>query len=191
MKNVGRAAGLVLGFATVLSVSKRALAEDLPTFADDPPSELDDVDRKIVLMMDPLSMAEGMFGGEADLALGPWWALALQADVCRPGAHTEAALGMGLLIYPFNATFHGFYLEPSVAYVHPLKYGMFQVGGRSEVALASVEAGWQWTWEYGFALRVGGGAAIDSSPSMSAFPARWPTSARVAMVTDTSLGWAW
>jgi hypothetical protein len=172
-----------------------ALAEEPPTFADRTDREEGgDAERSLGVLFDPLSAASGVFGGEADFVLGAHLVASAEAALYsglygglyggdRPPA---LALGGGLLVYPRGA-FRGPYVEPRVVYAHPLAEGFAHVDLSREAFGAGATLGWQWTWDYGFTLRLGAGAIYFVQDGAGAADARAIRGAQ--LVLDGSLGW--
>ncbi|HXN31949.1 MAG TPA: hypothetical protein VN894_08810 [Polyangiaceae bacterium] len=176
--------GLMLAlFADAQPVS----ADDLPTFADRPDEPVRDVDREFAVFLNPLAMTLGLYGGEADLVLGRYAAVAVEGALYRRGDTIGEALGAGLLVYPLGGALRGPYVEPRVADAHP--GSVAQLDRSADVVGLGATAGWQFTWDYGFSVRVGGGAMyffggsqVDASNGSLAVGPQ--------IVLDGSLGWA-
>jgi hypothetical protein len=160
-------------------------ADDSPTFADRSTKDVVDVERTFGIMLDPLAIAMGVYGGDVDLVLGKHFALSLEGGIDDLNGTTATALGVGLLCYP-HVAFHGLYLEPRVAYARPLRDGLFRIDWSADVLGFGATAGWQWIWDYGFTIRLGGGG-MDylGGPAPGALALRGPQ-----LVVDGSLGWA-
>jgi hypothetical protein len=172
--------------ALAMSGSARA-AEDAPTFADRSTGEVVDVDRSFSIMLDPLAIAMGVYGGDVDFVLGKHFAASVEGAVYDLSGTTATALGAGLLFYP-SVAFHGLYLEPRVVFARPLSAGLVQVDWSSDALGVGATAGWQWTWDYGFTVRLGGGGTWFTggpSPAAGAVALRGPQ-----LVMDGSIGWA-
>ena len=115
-------------------------------------------------------MAVGVYGGDVDFVLGRHFAASVEGDVYNVNGTTATAFGGGLLFFP-NAAFHGLYLEPRVAYARPLSEGLLRFDWNSDVFGFGATAGWQWTWDYGFTVRLGGGGMYflgGSNPASNA-----------------------
>src|ERR1700681_2084524 len=109
-------AACVVALVFTVSTSLASDTDDPPTFADRTDEEVGDTDRRFAFLLDPLAMAVGVFGGEADFVLGRYAALAIEGDLYRRGDMTGEALGAGLAIYPLASALHGLYVEPRIAY---------------------------------------------------------------------------
>jgi hypothetical protein len=184
LRFLSRSAALVL----VVAAAPTAWADDVrdvPTFADRPDRDVAEDDRTFAVLLNPLAAALGVYGAEADFVLGHHLAATVEGAVYSLPGSPATALGGGLLVYP-GAVFHGLYLEPRVVYARPLgeKLTRFDLG--SDVLGAGVTAGWQWTWDYGFTVRLGAGGVYFVGGGSGA--------ADVAMggpqlVMDGSMGW--
>lgn len=168
-----------------LSCSRQAGADEPPTFADRSDEDVRDADRRLAFLLDPLAAAAGVYGGEADFVLGRHAALAVEGGVYRRSDSVASALGVGLLVYPQGAALHGLYLEPHVLCARPVDERMGAIDFSVLSVGFAVTAGWQWTWDYGLSLRLGGGAAYfvggssDEAVTLGLQP-----------VLDGSIGWA-
>jgi hypothetical protein len=173
---------------SLLVVAPPTRADDTPTFADRSDEEVRDADRSWGLLLNPLATAVGVYGGEADFVFARIAALAIEGDVYRRGEGTELAVGMGLLLYPLGRAFQRLYFEPRVVYVRPLSMPLPDFDWGKDVFGLGATAGWQWTWDYGFSLRIGGGAMyyVTSAQSVASSAAllRGPQ-----VVLDGSVGW--
>jgi hypothetical protein len=170
----------------VAASSGPAFADDVPTFADRADDAIEDSDASIAVMFDPLAIACGVFGGEADFVVQRSLAISLDAVGYRPDAATLGAVGAGLLIYPLRSAFHGLYMEPRVVYTHALSQAA--VSGPAALVVAGL-SGWQWTWDYGLSIRLGVGAA--GSTGGLAVRAPELSVGRLALIADAGVGWAW
>jgi hypothetical protein len=142
----------------LLAGARLASADDTPTFADRADEDIREADRTWGILLNPLAAAMGVYGGEVDFALGRFAALAVEGDLYWRGNTTGLAVGAGLLVYPLGSAFHQFYFEPRLVYARPLSEPIADLNWATDVVGLGVTAGWQWTWDYGFSLRVGGGA---------------------------------
>jgi hypothetical protein len=177
--------GVACAFAFCLGASS-ASADSVPLFADRTDDVVEDADETLAVMFEPLAMAYGAFGGEADFVLQRSLALGVDAAASRPVGVTVGALGVGLLAYPLQTVFHGLYLEPRLVYGHAL--GQSSTSGIGEVSAVGI-SGWQWTWDYGLSIRLGAGVAVSSGGASPQAP-RVQVGA-LAIVADAGLGWAW
>jgi hypothetical protein len=174
-------------FALVLlGVTNVARADDVPTFADRSDDAIQDADASFALMVAPLAVAFGVFGGEADFVVQRSLAVSVEAAGYRRDDVTLGAVGVGLLVYPTRMAFHELYLEPRVRYTRPLRQNL---GGGPGALSGALLAGWQWTWDYGLSLRLGAGAALSSGALEEQEPK--VSVGRLALVADASFGWAW
>jgi hypothetical protein len=174
----------------VLTVSATAArADDPPTFADRTDADVRDADPRFAFLLNPLAMAVGVFGGEADFVLGRYAALAIEGDLYRRGDMTGEALGAGLAFYPMGSALEGFFLEPRLAYARPSSEAMTKADWSVDVVGLGGTAGWQWTWDYGFSVRLGGGAMYFLGGPRSG-PSSEPLALGPQVVLDGSLGWA-
>jgi hypothetical protein len=179
---------LLAGSAIILSAItaiSAAHAEEAPTFADRTEREVVGEDRTFALLVNPLAAAVGVYGGEADFVLGRHFAASVEGAVANAGDSLGLAVGGGLLFYP-GTTFHGLYLEPRMVYVRPLteKVTRFDLG--TDVLGVGATAGWQWTWDYGFTVRLGvGGMYFAGGGSSGELGLSGPE-----LVMDGSVGWA-
>jgi hypothetical protein len=170
--------------ALVLAVSP-ARADDVPTFADRSSHDVEEVDRSSAVMLNPLAIAQGVYGGDVDLVLGKHFAVSLEGDIYSVNGTAATAFGAGLLFYP-SATLHGLYLEPRVIYARPLTEGLVHFDWSTDVLGLGATAGWQWTWDYGFTLRLGGGGMyFMGGQGQGALALAGPQ-----LVLDGSVGWA-
>jgi len=172
----------------VAASSGSAFADDVPTFADRADDAIEDADSSIAVMFDPLAIACGVFGGEADFVVQRSLAISLDAVGYRPDAATLGAMGAGLLVYPLRSAFHGLYLEPRVIYTHALSHAVVSGASVGALVVAGL-SGWQWTWDYGLSIRLGVGAA--GSTGGLAVRAPELSVGRLALIADAGVGWAW
>jgi len=165
-------------------------ADDVPTFADRADRDVEDNDRTLAVMLNPLAVAAGVYGGDVDFVLGKHFAASVEGNLYGFGSSASTAFGGGLLFYP-AAALHGFYVEPRVAFARPLSEGLMHFDWSSDALGVGATAGYQWTWDYGFSLRLGGGAMYfldGGSPSPGAGAVA--TLSGPQLVMDGSLGWA-
>jgi hypothetical protein len=172
-----------------VAVSSEARAEEPATYADRPDEEIGEADRTVAFLLNPLATAVGVFGGEADFVLGRFAAVAVEGDVYRRGDVTALAIGAGLPVFPMGRALHGLYLEPRITYARPIGEPIPAFDWNADVMGLGATAGWQWTWDYGFSVRIGSGAMC-----FVGWPRRGPSDGRLALgvqlVLDGSLGWA-
>lgn len=174
--------------AAVFSVVSEVRADDVPTFADRPDDELGDSDRNLGFLLNPLAMALGVFGGEADFVIGRYAAVAVEGSLYRRNDGTGVALGTGLLVYPMGSALHRLYLEPRIAYACPLSAIRPKIDWSSDAVGLGASAGWQWTWDYGFSVRLGAGAMYFIGASGSGTDS--VVLAGPQLVLDGLLGWS-
>jgi len=180
-------AGLALLALSLSWSTSAAAAEDVPTFADRPARDVEDVDRTFAVLLDPLAIAAGVYGGDVDFVLGRHFAASVEADVYLLPGGAATAVGAGLLFYP-GSKFHGFYLHPRAVYARPLSEGIAHFDASTDAVGLGGSAGWQWTWDYGFTARLGAGA-------MAFLGGAGPTSGTVQLggpqvILDGCIGWA-
>jgi hypothetical protein len=182
-----RCGGLVA--AWLFGAVSTARAGEAPTFADRSDEETPGPDRAFAVLLDPLAAALSVYGGEVDVVLGQVAALAFTGAIARrdDGA-AAAALGVGLLVYPWGRALRGLYLEPQVTFARPFADGIAGLDWGADALGIAATAGWQWTWDYGFTLRLGAGAMMRFGGP------RDDTAGAVALglrpVVDGSVGWA-
>lgn len=193
--------GFSCGLLLLLQGGGRVFAADEPV----PDDGAEDADANAAVMFAPLAIAFGVFGGEADVVAARSLAVSFDAAAYRLDGVTRAtfgALGVGLLVYPLRPAFHGWYLEPRLAYTHLLSQA--RISGIGTVS-ASAVSGWQWTWDYGLSIRLGVGVAglaagtpvrtsdlsPGISPGISISTGGGGGGGRLALVGDAGVGWAW
>jgi len=187
LARLARLAPLAPALLLLLAPARPAHAEAAPTFADRPDEAVRDADRAVCVLLHPLAMAVGVYGAEADVTLGGATALAVEGHVLARGGPAASVVGLGLLLYPRGAL-RGPYLEPRAVYARPLDGAAPRVDFSADVLGAGATAGWQWTWDYGPSVRVGGGAMYffgGASPV-----ATGPLAAGPQLVLDAAFGWA-
>jgi hypothetical protein len=185
-----RAAALA---AALFFASPCASADDPPTFADRGDAAVDDDDRTMSFLFNPLRAALGVFGVEGDFVLSPRLAAAVDLAGVRRSHATDVTLTLGFLVFPLRGAFHGLYLEPRTLYVRPYEEAVSTIDWKKDAVAFGGTAGWQWTWDYGFSVRAGAGAQyyVGAAASSSGAPrASVPLgSDRVELIVDASLGW--
>jgi hypothetical protein len=170
--------------AALLAVAPGSSADDAPTFADREDDDVRAGDRAFGFMINPLAMALGVFGGEADFVLGRHAAVAVEGGLYRRRESTAIATGVGLLVYPFSGALQGAYVEPHLIYARRLNESVAPLEGGADAIGLGATAGWQWTWDYGLSVRVGAGVMYflgDAGPNMLATGPQ--------PVLDGSFGW--
>lgn len=188
MRSVRRFLGgaVALSFLVIAPVAR---ADDTPTFADRSDEEVRDTDRAWGLLLNPLAAAVGIYGGEVDFVFARFAALAVEGALYHPGDTTELAAGMGLLFYPLGCAFQKLYIEPRAVYLRPLNAPLADIEWVRDVVGVGATAGWQWTWDYGFSIRIGSGA-MDYTTGARSLSSRAGLSQGPQLVLDGSLGWA-
>jgi hypothetical protein len=172
-----------------VALAPQARAEEPATYADRADDPIADADRTVAFLLNPLATAVGVFGGEADFVLGRLAAIAVEGDLYRRGDVTGLAVGAGLPVFPMGRVLHGLYLEPRITYARPIGESIPAFDWETDVIGLGGTAGWQWTWDYGFSVRIGGGAMYFVGG-----PRHGPFESRLALgpqlVLDGSVGWA-
>jgi hypothetical protein len=172
--------------AAVICTARDLRADDVPTFADRPDDEIRDSERNFGFLLNPLAMALGVYGGEADFVIGSYAAFAVEGDLYRRNDDTGIALGVGLLVYPLGRALHQLYVEPRVAYARPWSENLPQIDWGSDAVGLGATAGWQWTWDYGLSVRLGGGALYFIGDSRS----NSTVLVGPQLALDGSMGWS-
>jgi hypothetical protein len=176
-----------LALSALAATAPAEAADDVPTYADRSTKDVVDVDRTFAIMLNPLALATGVYGGDVDFVLGKHFAASVEGDIYNLSGTTATAFGAGLLFYP-SVAFHGLYLQPRVVYARPLTEGLVHFDLNSDAFGFGATAGWQWTWDYGFSVRLGGGGMYfigGPSPTPNALALSGPQ-----FVMDGSIGWA-
>jgi hypothetical protein len=178
-------------FALAVPMAATAAAEEPPTYADRADESADEATRTLALVFNPLAMSAGVFGAEADFALTPRTAIAVEADVYGLGSDLGVASGLGFAFYPMHPVFHGLYLEPRVLFARRASESLMQLDWATDVLGVGATVGWQWTWDYGFTLRLGGGGMHYFGGSGAVIQSSLPVGGSAAvLVADASVGWA-
>ncbi len=188
MRPLAASACLTLILGSVLLAAPARADDPTPTFADRSTKEVSDLERSIGFLLNPLDIAQGVYGGDVDLVLGRHLAVSIEGDVyANVSGTTATAFGAGLLFYP-KVAFEGLYLEPRVAYARPLSEGLTHFDWGTDAFGFGATAGWQWTWDYGFTVRLGGGGMYfvggQGSGSTGPLALSGPQ-----LVMDGSIGW--
>ncbi len=168
--------------------SHPATADEPPTFADRSDEALRDADRSRALLLNPLAMPMGIFGAEADWAPVRFAALALEAAVYLRQGVPATAVGVGLLFYPQGSVFRGLFVEPRLVYARPVAEPVPELDWSIDVVGAGGTVGWQWTWDYGFTVRLGGGV-IDFLGGSRTDAAGDAVALGPSLVVDGCVGW--
>jgi hypothetical protein len=177
-----------IALALLVALTVPAWADDVPTFADRSDEGEQGGLRAVCVLFNPLGAALGVYGGEVDLAVGHFAAVAIEGGVYERTGGAATALGAGLLMYPLGAVFHRLYVEPRVVYARPTDDGVARLDWSADGLGLGATAGWQWTWDYGFSARLGGGGVYfvgGERPATGATLALGPE-----LVVDGSIGWA-
>jgi hypothetical protein len=185
-----RAAALA-AFALAAGIARTSAAEEPPTYADRADESADEATRTLALVFNPLAMSAGVFGAEADFALTQRTAIAVEADVYGLGTDLGVATGLGIAFYPMHPVFHGLYLEPRALFARRASESLVQLDWATDVLGVGATVGWQWTWDYGFTLRLGGGGMHYFGGSGAVIESSLPVAGDAAvLVADASVGWA-
>ena len=180
--------------ALATAMARTAAADEPPTFADRADRADDSAEeatRSLALLFNPLAMSAGVFGMEADFALTQRSALAVEADVYGLGTDLGVASGLGLAFYPMHPVFHGLFLEPRLLFARRASESLLEFAWATDVVGVGGTVGWQWTWDYGFTLRLGGGGMHYFGGSGAVIQSSLPLGCGSAvLVADASVGWA-
>ncbi len=188
---------LALALSLIVSfVASPALADDPPTYADRAAEDDDDdfPDRHVAVLVNPLGAAVGVYGGEVDFVVARHVSIGIEGAIYRVGPTTARALGGGVQLFPFRAALHGVYLYPRFAYARASTDVGDGTTSDSDVLGLGGTLGYQFTWDHGFTLRIGGGVMWFTNAAPSREPSN-PLEPRLALdgvrpVLDASLGWA-
>jgi hypothetical protein len=189
---------VALGAAMAL-VPHVAVADDAPTFADRSGPSVEGRDRSFALFVNPLAMAYGVFGGEADWVASSAIVASVDAAAVRTSAWAPGsthrrggvAVGGAITAFPWGGALHAFYVGARLGFVRSVDEPLLHVDRGVDVLELGIAAGWQWTWDYGLSVRVGAGPLIAVGgvpPAMSPEVLVGPV--RFAAVADASIGWA-
>jgi hypothetical protein len=145
----------VFASALLLAATSTARAASTPDVETDHVDATDDRGpRTFGILVDPLELAFGEMGVEADMALGEDVAASMKGSVYDVGPTSAWAATLGLPIFPQRFAFHGFYLHPRFSIASATTLGF-----SAQVFGAGGTAGYEWTWNWGGTLRLGGGAS--------------------------------
>ena len=193
---LARALALTAAVAALL-VARAAHGDQAPTFADRDVRSDEGRDRSFALLVSPLAMTYGMFGAETDFVVSPAFVVALDVAAVRTPSWAPtrgangASVGAAVMAYPCGGAFHAFYVGARLGVVRSWHEPIFHVDGRDDVAEFGIAAGWQWTWDYGFSVRLGGGPLVAvGAPPTSMAPELLAGPLRFALSADVSVGWA-
>ncbi len=109
------------------------------------------------IFVNPLGIAFGVYGAEVDFAVAEQLTLNINGSFHKSGNTTAFGGGLGAQWFPLEKAFHRFWIMPRVDFAAATA----EEGGTSaDAKLLAVGGllGWQWTWEGGFSIRLGGGA---------------------------------
>lgn len=182
--------------ASIVVASPAFATDDPPTYADRAADEDDEdtPERRVAFLVNPLGAAIGVYGGEVDFVIARHVSIGVEAAIYRVGATTARALGGGVQLFPFRAALHGLYLYPRFAYARASTAIDDGTTFDSDVVGLGGTLGYQFTWDHGFTVRVGGGAMwfTDAAPSAKSDDPLQPRLALTGVrpVLDASLGWA-
>ncbi len=187
IRSVSASAALALS----LLVAAPVRAEEPPTFADRGEDDEEEAERTIAIVINPLQAAVGVYGAEVDVVAGRHVVLGFEGAIYRINDTTAHGLGAGVQLFPFHSALHGFYLYPRGVFAHATASAA-SASVTSDVLGVGGTIGYQWTWNYGFTLRVGGGVMWFTGLSRTDGDG---AQARVALdgvrpLLDASLGWA-
>lgn len=173
---------------------RAALADDPPTYADraSDDDDEDDPERHLAVLFNPLGTAVGVYGGEVDFAVARHVVLAVEGAFYRVDNTTARSLGAGVQLFPFRSAFHGIYLFPRFAYARASTYVDDSTSVDTNVFGLGGTVGYQWTFDYGFSLRLGGGVMWFNDLALAHVDPTQPHAAieGVRPVLDASIGWA-
>ena len=191
--------GVALGAAAALLFPSTARADDdatpnvaTPAVNGETPRPNDDEKpaHSVGLFANPLGLALGYYGGEVDVPVSRHVAIGGEVQYYALGDTTAFGAGAGVLVFPTKETFEGLYLYPRVSYANATsKAGDIVV--TADVYGIGATAGYQWTWDSGFSVRLGGGVVYYAA---SAHASADGVEAKVALdgakpVLDGNVGW--
>ncbi len=132
--------------------------------------------------VNPLSIATGWLGAEADVACSERAVLSLEGDARWVRGIRGFRAVVGVALFPQRFSFHGLYVQPR------FEWDRATAGHASAGALGGgVTVGYAWTWPIGAAVRLGGGIAYGKG---SAGDGRVTlVFAGLHPVVDADLGW--
>ena len=174
-------------FVLAMALAGPAMA-DPPTSYDRDPIGEGEPDHRLAILMNPLDVVLGVYGGEVDFVLGDHVAVGVEGAFYNLNGSAATAMGVGMLMYPLSGALHGWYVDPRLAYARPLDEGVVHFDWHNDVLGFGVTSGWQWTWDYGLSVRVGGGAMYyrgGGGFDPQSAPIHGPQ-----LALDGSLGWA-
>jgi hypothetical protein len=174
----------VLAMVGMLTTARSALAVESPKDV-----ETDHVDAKddggphsVGVLIHPVAMATGWYGGEVDAAVNEHGVLSVEGEGSYTGLHgVHVAFGGA---YFSRRSFRGFYIRNTVDWARVAADGVAASGLGTSFTL-----GYAWTWSVGPTLRLGGGVRlayhdelVGAQPSPLAFNG-------VGLKLDADLGW--
>jgi hypothetical protein len=181
--------------AAVAGGPRLAHADEAPTFADRDQPRSEGRDRAFALLLSPVSMVYGTFGGEADFVVTAAVVATVEVDAVHlpsqgKGANALSA-GTSWILYPSGSALHGLSVSARVAFARPLREPELHVDWNTDVVECGVGVGWQWTWDYGLSVRVGAGPvlAVGGPPPLMS-PELVAGRFRLAAAADAAIGWA-
>jgi hypothetical protein len=109
------------------------------------------------IFVNPLGIAFGVFGAEFDYAVAEKLTLNISGSFYKTGNTTAFGGGVGAQWFPLEKAFHRFWIMPRVDFAAATAE---EQGISASAKLLAVGGllGWQWTWDGGFSIRLGGGA---------------------------------
>ena len=114
-------------------------------------------EKKRGIFVNPLGIAFGVFGAEYDHAVAERVTLNSGLSYFSKGNTTAVGFGVGVQWFVQEKAFHRFWIMPKIEFAAATA----EEGGTSASSkLLAVGAllGWQWTWDGGTSVRLGGGA---------------------------------
>lgn len=172
-----------LGMVGMLTTAHSALAvesrKDVET--DHVDAKDDGGPRSVGMLVHPLTMATGWYGGEVDAAVNEHGVLSVEGEGCFTGLHGfHVALGGA---YFFRRSFHGLYFRDTVDWARVALDGVAGSGLGTSFTL-----GYAWTWSVGPTLRLGGGFRLAYDGVAGAQPSPLALN-DVGLKLDADLGW--
>ena len=157
--------------------------------------------KSVGVFVSPLGLLFGVVGAELDFKLASFATLNVGGSYLHRTARasdyattTDAFSGeLGAQFYPFGRAFHQLYIYPRVSYG---RASAVETGPRSldasavsTVLGAGATVGYQWTYDSGFSLRLGGGAMYFSAVGRDDGSTVEIALSGVLPAIDASLGW--
>jgi len=138
--------------------------------------------RSFGLFFNPLALALGTLAAEGDFVLGDTAALSIEGDWMSAGGASAYGVTVGVPLFPWRVVFHGFYVHPRLMAAYGTNGGL-----SADVAGFGGTLGWQHTFRFGLALRVGGGAAYEVALGQTSGASFAVTGVRPLL--DGEVGW--